>query len=56
MAVPAGDPAGDAERQRDQLGRLADLGATWAIVGGPARPYPAALDHIEAFAAAHIRP
>lgn len=54
VAVPAGDPERDAERQREQLGRLAELGVTWAIVGGPARPHPAALEVIEAYAAAHL--
>jgi len=54
VAVPAGDPARDSERQRDQLGRLAELGTTWAIVGGPARPYPAALELIDAYAATHL--
>jgi probable F420-dependent oxidoreductase len=54
VAVPAGDPERDAERQREQLGRLAELGVTWAIVGGPARPHPAALEVIEDYAAAHL--
>jgi hypothetical protein len=34
---------------------MAELGATWAIVGGPARPYPAALELVESYAAAHLR-
>jgi hypothetical protein len=34
---------------------MADLGATWVIVGTLARPQPAAAEFVEAFAATHIR-
>jgi probable F420-dependent oxidoreductase len=57
IAVPmaGGDPTRDAEGQRDTLGRMAELGATWVIVVTAARPQPAAAEFIEAFAATHIR-
>ncbi|MCU1398322.1 MAG: putative Alkanesulfonate monooxygenase (FMNH2-dependent aliphatic sulfonate monooxygenase 1) [Acidimicrobiales bacterium] len=40
----------DAERHRDQLGQIHELGASWTIVAGPWAPAPAALEFIEAFA------
>lgn len=52
----ATEPHRDVERHRDNLGRLAELGATWVVVGGPALPHPASEEFIEAFASVHIRP
>jgi probable F420-dependent oxidoreductase len=40
----------DAERHRDQLGQIRELGATWTIVAVPWAPAPAAVEFIEAFA------
>lgn len=58
IAAPliGGDLRRDVERQRDTIGRMAEMGVTWLIVGTRAAPYPAAADFIEGFAAAHIHP
>ncbi len=48
------DPTGGVEQRRDHLGRLAELGVTWIIVAPPWAAYPAALDYIDGFAAAHF--
>lgn len=58
VAVPYGgrddDPTGGVEQRRDHFGRLAELGVTWIIVAPPWAAYPAALDYIDGFAAAHF--
>ena len=38
------------ERHRDTLGRLAESGATWVVVGGPHEPHPANLEFLSGFA------
>ncbi|HYN35203.1 MAG TPA: LLM class F420-dependent oxidoreductase [Ilumatobacteraceae bacterium] len=48
------DPTGGVEQRRDHFGRLAELGVTWIIVAPPWAVYPAALDYIDGFAAAHF--
>jgi probable F420-dependent oxidoreductase len=48
------DPTGGVEQRRDHFGRLAELGVTWIIVAPPWAAYPAALDYIDGFAAAHF--
>jgi len=40
----------DVERHRDTLGRLAEIGATWVVVGGPHDPHPANLEFLSGFA------
>lgn len=40
----------DVERHRDNLGRLADIGATWVVVGGPSLPHPASREFVQGFA------
>ena len=40
----------DVERHRDTLGRLAEIGATWVVVGGPHEPHPANLEFLSGFA------
>jgi hypothetical protein len=44
------DLARDVERHRDTLGRLAEIGATWIVVGGPHGPHPENLDFLRGFA------
>ena len=45
----------DIERHRDNLCRLAELGATWVAVAGPADAHPAAREFIEGFGTTYIR-
>jgi len=44
------DLALDVERHRDALGRIAEIGATWVVVGGPHDPHPASVDFLNGFA------
>ncbi len=54
LPMAGGNPARDAERQRDLLGRMAELGAGWVIVSTNAGAQPAAREFIDAFAQAHF--
>jgi probable F420-dependent oxidoreductase len=45
----------DLERHRDALGAIADLGATWVIVPGPASAHPRPKDFIQGFGEELIR-
>ena len=40
----------DLERHRDEIGRLAEIGATWVIVPGPSGNHPQASEFIQKFA------
>src|SRR5262249_17587590 len=40
----------DLERHRDALGQIAELGATWIVVAGPAEPHPRSKEFIQGFA------
>ena len=40
----------DVERHRDTLGRIAEIGATWVVVGGPHEPHPANVEFLGGFA------
>jgi probable F420-dependent oxidoreductase len=48
------DLSTDVERHRHELGRLAEVGATWVNVIGPPGVHPAASDFIEGFADTYI--
>jgi probable F420-dependent oxidoreductase len=47
-------PRADAERHRENLARLAELGATWAIVTRPAAPREEVLEFIAAFGETYV--
>jgi probable F420-dependent oxidoreductase len=47
-------PAHDADRHREAVADLEDVGATWIVVPGPIGPEAASLEFIEAFAKACI--
>jgi len=49
------EPTRDVERHRDNLGRLAEIGATWIVASGPSNPHPASIDFIEAFSETYFR-
>lgn len=48
------DPTVDAERHRDHLGRLAEIGVDWAVIGGPWAVHPGPLEFVDAFAATYF--
>lgn len=48
------DLSRDVERHRDNLGRLAEIGATWVAVAGPADAHPAAVEFAEGFASTYL--
>jgi probable F420-dependent oxidoreductase len=48
------DLGADVERHRDELGKLAELGATWINVPGPIGVHPEAQEFIQGFAATYF--
>jgi probable F420-dependent oxidoreductase len=44
----------DTERHREELGQMAELGATWIVVAGPTQAHPAASDFIQGFAETYL--
>ncbi|MFN0030242.1 MAG: LLM class F420-dependent oxidoreductase [Acidimicrobiales bacterium] len=54
LPLAGGNPSRDAERHRNILGRMAELGAGWVMVSTNAKPWPAAREFIDSFAEAHF--
>jgi probable F420-dependent oxidoreductase len=50
------EPDEDAERHRDALGRLEEIGATWIVLPAPFAVYPGTAELMESFAANYIAP
>ena len=48
------DLSSNVEQHRDALGRLAEIGATWIVVPGPAGQHPMADEFIQGFAETYI--
>jgi probable F420-dependent oxidoreductase len=48
------DLSSDVERHRDELGRLAEMGAGWIVVPGPQGAHPEAAEFIDGFASTYF--